>query len=231
MPPAVQDLNQIIADLNPAYAGQEGLINQQKSGLGIKYDSQRSALGAEKTQGFNQINNQATGRGLSFSGIPLDEQATYLSTKYLPGMQNLAQQQNQEDMSLQQQLAAIDSDRRLKAMDIRQGQQSSLEKFLADERTRQFQAEQSRLDRAAQASAAAMARADKKQENAPPTLQQAIIDGLTRLSGTEGFKSTKATEDLAGALATQYGVSKNDVLFSRNGTNGLYGLRKQNFGF
>lgn len=150
--PVVQDLNQIISDLNPVYAPQENLLNQQRSGLGIKYDSQRSALGAEKTQGFNQINNQATGRGLSFSGIPLDEQATYLSTKYLPGIQNIASQQNTEDMSLQTALAQLDSERRLRALDTRQTQQSSLEKYLADERDRQFKEQQAALDRQATAS-------------------------------------------------------------------------------
>lgn len=220
MQPQVQDLNQIIADLNPAYAGQENLINQQKSGLGLKYDSQRSALGAEKVQGFNQINNQATGRGLSFSGIPLDEQATYLSTKYLPGMQNLAQQQNQEDMTLQQQLAAIDSDRRLKALDVRQGQQSSLEKYLADERARQFQAEQSRLDRAQQASLAAQSAAAKRQEAAPPTAQQYITQLLSGGYTGENQKNGWTEAYAIGNVADNYGISREEA------AKLVYGQRK-----
>jgi hypothetical protein len=185
-PPTVQGLDQIIAELNPAYAPRENLLNTQRSGLGIKYDSQRSALGAEKVQGFNQINNQATGRGLSFSGIPLDEQATYLSTKYLPGMQNLASQQNSEDMQLQTALAGIDSERRLRAMDTRQGQQSSLEKYLAEERDRQFRQQEAEKERQAKAREAAASRAS----SAPRDISGIVnnIGGLlSGKAGSDGF--------------------------------------------
>lgn len=157
--PAVQSLDDIIAELNPAFQQSEALIGQKQAGLGAKYDAQRTGLEAQKVQGFNTINNQATARGMSFSGVPLDEQATYLSTKYLPGMQNLTNQQNDENMSLQSSLADIASQKRLKALDMRTGQQNQLESYLAEERNRAFQAEQSRLDRAQQSALAAAARA------------------------------------------------------------------------
>lgn len=85
--PTVQSLSDVYNELNSAYAGGRDVINEQISGLGEKYGAQRTALEAEKVQGFDTINEQATGRGMAFSGIPLDEQAKYLSTKYLPGMQ------------------------------------------------------------------------------------------------------------------------------------------------
>lgn len=187
MQPQVQSLDQIIADLNPAYAQRENLLNTQRSGLGIKYDSQRSALGAEKVQGFNQINNQATGRGLSFSGIPLDEQATYLSTKYLPGMQQLASQQNQEDMQLQTALAGIDSDRRLRAMDTRSAQQSSLEKYLAEERDRQFRQQEADRQRQFEAQQSAANRAASAAARSNPI--QDVAAALSAKAGGDGYVS------------------------------------------
>src|SRR5690348_17276641 len=98
--PQVQTLAQAMAELDPAYAASRDVVSQQQAALPAKFNAQRAALTAEKGQGFNAINNQATGRGLSFSGIPLDEQATYLSTKYLPGMQAADYQQNQEQLAL-----------------------------------------------------------------------------------------------------------------------------------
>ena len=78
--PKVQTLAQAMADLNPAFAASTKIVQQQQNMLPGKYNSQRAAINAERGQGFNAINNQATGRGGSFSGIPVDEQATYLST-------------------------------------------------------------------------------------------------------------------------------------------------------
>jgi hypothetical protein len=174
--PLVQNLDDVIAELNPVFAPQEQLVNTQRAGLGAKYDAQRSGLTAEKAQGFNAISNQATARGMSFSGVPLDEQSTYLSTKYLPGMQNVNTQQNQEDLSLQSALAEINNQKRTRAMDIRSNQQSALEKYLSEERDRAFQAEQARLERAARASEAAQARADRLAETSGPAPGQALLN-------------------------------------------------------
>ena len=167
--PVVQSVEQIISDLNPAYQGSIDVINQRRAQIPTMFEAQRQALGAEKVQGFNQINNQATGRGMSFSGIPLDEQANYLSTKYLPGMQQLALQENEQNLALDEALAGINKERRLKAMDIRSNQQSVLERYLAEERERawqreKFQADQA-MERAKMAQQAALAAKENKGRN------------------------------------------------------------------
>lgn len=151
MQPQVQGLDQIIADLNPAFSQQQNILNSQRGTTAAQFGAQRSALDASKVQGFNQINSQAAAKGLAFSGIPVDEQANYLSTKYLPGLQSLDAQQNDANLSIDKALAQLDSERRLKAMDIRQNQQSTLDSFLAAERQRQFDAQQKAMDRAATA--------------------------------------------------------------------------------
>lgn len=170
MAPQVQTLAQVMAELDPAYAAQQSVIQQRQAGLGAKYDAQRSGLAAEKGQGFNAINNQATGRGMSFSGIPLDEQATYLSTKYLPGVQMSNFQQNEEDLGLQGEIAQIGTQKANQAFGVVQQQKSDLNSWNQNERSlaaqaeaarlqREFQASESAKDRAASAAAAAASRA------------------------------------------------------------------------
>ena len=171
--PVVQSVEQIIADLNPAYKESIDVVNKRRAALPGQFQAQRSGMEAEKVQGFNQINNQATGRGMSFSGIPLDEQATYLSTKYLPGLQQLAFQENEQNLALDEALAGINKERRLRAMDTRQQQQSALEKYLAEERQRawereQFQAQQA-MERAKMAQQASIAAADRYAQYGSPS--------------------------------------------------------------
>lgn len=170
--PQVQTLAQIMADLAPATTAQTNVINAQKSALPAKYDAQRSALGAEKTQGFNQINDQATGRGLSFSGIPLDEQATYLSTKYLPGLQQADYQQNEEGLNLDKELADVNSDLYKQAFTRQGQQQSDLNSWNMQQMQIEAQAKENALNRAAEAANAAANRAAQAPQG--PTNQQII---------------------------------------------------------
>ena len=102
--PTVQTLAQAMADLDPAYAASRSVVERRRSALPQKYEAARAGIYAERGEGFNAINNQATGRGASFSGIPQDEQARYLSTKFLPGLQQADFQQNEEDMRLEGEL-------------------------------------------------------------------------------------------------------------------------------
>lgn len=132
--PQVQSVEQIIADYNPAFQGSIDVLNKRREQIPTIFNGQREALNAEKVQGFNQINNQATGRGMSFSGIPLDEQANYLSTKYLPGLTNLSTQENEAQLAIDDSLASINKERRLAAMGTRENQQKSLESYLSEQR-------------------------------------------------------------------------------------------------
>ena len=107
--PTVQTLDQIMAELQPSVQGQVGVINQQKAANAAVYDAQRAGLDAQKVKGFNDINTQATGRGMAFSGIPLNEQAEYLSTKYLPGIQAANAQQNMDALAYDRQAADLNA--------------------------------------------------------------------------------------------------------------------------
>lgn len=218
MAPQVQSLAEIMAELNSPYQASKDVITQKQAGLGQKYADQRTALGAEKTQGFNQINNQATGRGMSFSGIPLDEQATYLSTKYLPAYAKTFTDQNDENLALQGQLADIGIQQGNQALNYRQQQQSALNAWNLQQSSQAFQAEQNRLDRAATAAAAKSAAA------APPTrdeyLSQLFANGYDSDNAKNGWTENVA----AGNFASAYGLNREDALAY------IYQFRKRYYG-
>ena len=157
--PTVQTLDQIMASLQPGYAAQQGIIGQQIANTDANYKAQSLALDAAKTQGFNQINTQATGKGNTFSGIPVDEQANYLSTTYLPGVQQAQAKQNADKLTLAGQMAALNTDQRNQALGIQSKQQSDLNSWNMQERQIQASAAEAAANRAAQAREAAANRA------------------------------------------------------------------------
>jgi len=142
--PVVQNLDDILASLSPAYSGQEQVIGQQQAALPGKYDAERQALGAEKTNTFRDINTGANSKGLAFSGIPEAEQARYLGEKYLPGLTNLTTQQNTEGLTLSGQLASLESDKRLRALDTQNTQQKALSDW---QNAQELQQEQEAFDK------------------------------------------------------------------------------------
>lgn len=177
--PKVQTIQESIGDLNPAYEGSRNVINQQIGNLGQKYDAQRAGIYAARGNAYNVINNQATGRGLAFSGIPAHEQARYEAEKTLPALMQSNFQQNDEGLQLQGRLADLEKELRTNALGRVDRQQSDLNswnqmiagqeftageneknrKFQHSEReaTQAFTASQNALNRA-QAAAASAAR-------------------------------------------------------------------------
>lgn len=162
--PTVQTLDQIMASLQPGYSAQNKVINQQIANTDATYKANKLSLDAAKTQGFNQINEQATGKGTAFGGIPIEEQATYLSTAYLPGVQKAQAQQQSDKLTLAGQAASLQTDQRNQALNLQGKQQSDLnswnmtlmqQKFQAEqaEKERQFTASQNAANRAATAAA------------------------------------------------------------------------------
>ena len=146
--PKVQTLSQAMRDLNPAYAASNKIVNQQIGNLKTTEAANIAGLDAAKGQGFNAINNQATGRGGSFSGIPVDEQATYLSTKYLPGIQQAQADTRDNTLRLQGQIADNNKELRTNALGRIDKQKSDLNSWNMAQAQLQAQAKQAALDRA-----------------------------------------------------------------------------------
>jgi hypothetical protein len=185
--PTVQSLNQLMAELTPGYAGQKKVIGQQIANTDATYKASELALDAAKTQGFNQINTQATGKGAAFSGIPADEQATYLSTKYLPGVQEAKAKKQSDTLTLQGQLAAIDTDIRNKAFSTRDSQQSSLNAWNLQQASLEAQARENAANRAAQAAEGRANRAASAPKAADKT--QLVLGLLKEGMGGDGYVS------------------------------------------
>lgn len=153
--PTVQTLDEIMASLQPGYAAQQGIIGKQIENTDATAKAQKLALDAAKTQGFDTINRQATGKGNSFSGIPLDEQATYLSTTYLPGVQKSNAEANAAKLTLAGQAAELNTDQRKTALNVQQNQQSASNAWNLQERSLEAQARENAANRAAAAAAKA----------------------------------------------------------------------------
>ena len=113
-------LDQIQAELQSAYQPQADLVNQQIAALPQYYDAQAQGLGVQKENAFRDITNQASARGMAYSGMPIAEQTRYLGSSYLPALAGLQQQQSQQRYSLQASLNDINSQRLQRAQAIQQ---------------------------------------------------------------------------------------------------------------
>lgn len=164
--PTVQTLDQIMAELQPGYTAQRGVIAKGIQNTNETYKASELALDAAKTQGFNQINEQATGRGLAFGGTPIAEQADYLSTKYLPGKQAAKAKQQQDILTLEGQNAALDTDIRNRAFSSRETQVGAQNQWNLQQEAQRAAAEAARIERDFRASEAEKERAAQNARDA-----------------------------------------------------------------
>lgn len=226
--PKVETLAQSVAALAGGFDEQRNLINQQIAGLSSQYGAQREALEGTRSQQFNKINEQATGRGMAFSGIPLYEQTQYLANSYLPGLTNLANQENEERMKYRTDIAQLNAQQQQAALSRVDQQQAALNQWNLQQAQLAAQAEQARLDRQFQASQNAVSRAASSAANAGPSAQQWLASQFAQISGSDSnWRKNYATENasLVSQFAANYGVSRDDAL------KAVYGYRKQNYGF
>ena len=201
MQPQVQSIENIISSQAPAYQSSIDVINQKKAAIPGQFEAQRMGLEGQKTNQFNKINNSATARGMSFSGIPLDEQANYLSDVFLPGQQRLVQQQNDMDLELQSALAAIDKERRLGALSTQASQQATLEDYLKEQRAMAWEKEKFNLDMAQRRAEAAASSAGSGTD-----LYADIFNTFTQTAGGDRYVSGVNYKQQK-AFASQYGMS------------------------
>lgn len=111
---------QIQKELAAGDLKQRQVINEQLARLPQAFAGQREGLKAQQTKAFGDILGGAKQRGLKFSGIPLDEQAQYTSTVFLPALAGLREQENTQRASLQGAIGDILAQRAAMAQQIRQ---------------------------------------------------------------------------------------------------------------
>lgn len=66
------------------YQPQTDLVNSQIADLPNQEQATLSSLDQAKANAFRDINQSSNARGVMFSGVPIDQQAQYVGTKYLP---------------------------------------------------------------------------------------------------------------------------------------------------
>jgi hypothetical protein len=137
-----QNLDQIISELDASYNPSRQTINDRINGLQGAETADVAGLEAQKNTAFDDITNGARSRGMGFSGIPLQEQAKYTSSSFLPAVAKVKQSYSEGRNSLVDALNNMNIDQRKTAMSIRETQQN-----------RDYQQEQDRLAREAQARA------------------------------------------------------------------------------
>lgn len=95
-----QDLSTIIQGLDAGYAPSRQLIQSQIDALPDQEQSQEQGLQAQANQSYQDITNQARDKGMGFSGIPIQEQAQYNASSFLPAVANLKTSTNNTKTSL-----------------------------------------------------------------------------------------------------------------------------------
>lgn len=229
--PKVQSLAQAMKELNPAYSASQKIVNKQISNLKSTEAANIAGLNAMKGQSFNAINNQATGRGASFSGIPIDEQATYLSTKFLPGVQQAQADTRDATLNLQGRLADMRKEIRTNALSRIDQQRSQLNQWNMQQaqfkerreeaaRERTFKAQQDALARQFSASQAAASRAASRAAESTPSANQ-YLASWAELQGenNKDYQSNWSFEKLImPSLRANYGLSRDEAYKLRKDT-------------
>ena len=201
--PIVQSLDQIQAELQPGYTAQRQGIQKGIQNTNETYKASELALDAAKTQGFNQINDQATGKGVgrAFSGLPIVEQADYLSTKYLPGLQQAKAQQQKDILTLEAQNAALDTDIRNKAFSARENQVGALNQWNLQQEAQRAAAEAARIERDFRASQA-------EKDRAHQAAQAAANRAATAAAQPKGMSGSQLSSWAANYVKGKQGSDK-----------------------
>lgn len=216
---AVPTYEQAYAQLGSVYDPQASLINQQLADLPNQEAAVQASLDQAKVNAFRDITQSSNARGVMFSGVPIDQQATYVGTKYLPAVaQNKTSFQNSK-YSLLGKINEINSNRANQA----QGIVSSAQKQAADEA---YKAQQLAISRGKAASSKAAAASKPLTQ---VQLSAAIRNGLATVRGKDGYVSP---QDYAAAykdwVGSGYSASTFDNYFGdlMNPKNAYYQYAK-----
>lgn len=117
-----RSLDSILQELDAGYNPQRQLINDKLNALPGQADAEIKGLEGQQTQAFDQITNGARARGIGFSGIPIQEQAQYTSSSFLPAVARVRSSANEVKSSLLGALNESNLDQRKTAMSVYQAE-------------------------------------------------------------------------------------------------------------
>lgn len=212
--PTVQTLAQVMADLNPAYGAQKTAIDANSAQLQTQGDATVKGLQAQRGEAWNDIGTSANARGFAFSGIPIDEQARYDSTKFMPAVANVGQEVLKGVNANNLQKASLDTEATRYGLSRIDQQQSSLNQWNLSQMQQEAQARENALNRQASAAEAAANRAAQAQADVAPNRDQWLMSTFESLANAaagqnQNWLKNSSTENatVAGRLASQFGMS------------------------
>jgi len=115
-----REIDQIMQELESAYAPQKKQYQEQISALPSYYQAQAAGLEQARQNAYQDIVRRANARGVVYSGAPIQEQQVYTGERYLPALAGLRQQEGTQTFNLQQALGKLGETQRLRAEEIRQ---------------------------------------------------------------------------------------------------------------
>lgn len=125
-------IEQIMAELETAYAPQKQAVQERMNQLPGYYEAQRAGAETARSNAFQDITRQANARGVVYSGAPIQEQQRYVGERYLPALAQLSGQEGEQRYGLQQALGQLGERQLSYAQQIRQKEME------LDEARRQF---------------------------------------------------------------------------------------------
>lgn len=197
-----REINQIIQELESAYAPQKTQIQEQISALPSYYQAQAAGLEQARQNAYADIVRRANARGVAYSGAPIQEQQVYTGERYLPALAGLRQQEGTQTFNLQQALGKIGETQRLRAEEIRQ------QELNREEAARQAELNRQAQERAARASGGGYG------GFSPTTPTQQTTQEQDPISAAIGYAKLKKNEALSrGNVQPGYREAvKNDII-------------------
>lgn len=142
-------LEAILNELNPIYEPQVKNIRTRQSLIPGQIADEEKGLQAKQANAFDDILGGARRRGLGFSGIPLQEQARYTASEFLPSIARLRQTGREQAMSLEDAILGINERKQTSAMNMRNYEQQRYDNYLAEQRRLEAEKETQRRASAA----------------------------------------------------------------------------------
>lgn len=120
-----QTIDQIMASRASLFDPEKALVNSQIAALPGQQAAEQAGLDQAKTNSFRDITNSANARGVLYGGAPIDEQQTYVGTKFLPAVADLKNNYLNKSSALQSTLIGINQKQNQDATGIQSAQTSA----------------------------------------------------------------------------------------------------------
>ncbi len=127
--PAVQSLQDIIGSIQQAQQPEQAQIDQNISANDTSGQAQVQGLDAAQNNAFSKINQEASNKGMYFSGYTPSSEAAYTGATYLPALAKVQQAIATTRNTLMGQKATLATQANTQALTTQQDQQKELDAY------------------------------------------------------------------------------------------------------